>query len=158
MEEEETGQKQDELPLRDEHGRLLPGQCGNPNGRPKGRLNFATRYRDLCAKMSELPVPAEIADSKRGKALRAIAGAMASDFSNGEGIAAATMFAALNGESWAIQQLAGKPDQNLDIKSDGEKLGSGIDVDDLSEEQIGKITDAIICINQARVKSANHTE
>ena len=155
MDDAETSQKQDAPPLRDEHGRLLPGQCGNPNGRPKGRLSFATRYRELCAKMSELPVPEEIAGSKRGKALRAIAGAMAKDFSNGEGIAAATLFAALNGESWAIQQLAGKPDQALDVTTCGDKISSGINVDDLTEDEVEKVTDAIICLNKIRSRTAN---
>ena len=43
------GQGQEEVsdhkPLRDEKGRLLPGQTANPNGRPKGKSSVAEAFR-----------------------------------------------------------------------------------------------------------------
>lgn len=42
----------DHKPLRDEKGRLLPGQTANPNGRPKGKSSVAEAFRsDLRALM-----------------------------------------------------------------------------------------------------------
>lgn len=39
---------------RDENGRLLPGQESlNPNGRPKGSLNFATKFKEAIEKLAE---------------------------------------------------------------------------------------------------------
>ena len=35
----------DHKPLRDEKGRLLPGQTANPNGRPKGKSSVAEAFR-----------------------------------------------------------------------------------------------------------------
>ena len=124
------------------------GQSGNPAGHKKGVPNLVSRYRKLCDSIARLPVPPIIADSKRGIALRQLAGRAEGRFKNEEGIAAATIYAALQGESWAIQQLAGRPDQNLDIRSNGETLGSSIDVDSLTPEQVEKITDAIIAIRK----------
>jgi hypothetical protein len=97
---------------------FMPGKSGNPLGHPKGVPNFAHRYKKLCEKMLTLPVPLSMVNGKRGFALGQIAGIEHGDkFSNGECVAAATIFAAMNGESWAIQQLAGKPDQSLEIKN-----------------------------------------
>lgn len=49
--QEETSKKLE----RDENGRLLPGQKSlNPNGRPKGSLNFATKFKDAIEKLAEV--------------------------------------------------------------------------------------------------------
>lgn len=34
-------------PERDEKGRILPGNTGNPKGRPKGSLSFITRIKKI---------------------------------------------------------------------------------------------------------------
>ncbi len=46
----ETGEK---LVKRDENGRVLPGSKLNPNGRPAGVLNFATKFNQAIEKLAE---------------------------------------------------------------------------------------------------------
>lgn len=43
MELDKTGENK---PERDEHGRLLPGNTANPNGRPKGTLSLVKILKD----------------------------------------------------------------------------------------------------------------
>lgn len=135
-------------PARLPNGRFPPGVSANPKGHPKGKPNLVARYRSLCDRMARLPVPLSIANTKRGEVLKQIAGArIGGNFRNEEAVAAATIYAALTGEPWAIQQLVGRPDQNLDIKNTGEIIKNNIDISMLTSEQVEKITDAIISLD-----------
>lgn len=137
------------------NGRFPPGVCGNKRGHPKGKPNLVARYRALCDKMAKLKVPATIATSKRGDLLKQIAGATGDKFKNEEAIAAATVYAALLGEPWAIQQLVGRPDQNLDIKSDIAIKRDEVDVNNLTPDQIEKIMEAFIALDQGTAKQGD---
>lgn len=47
---ENTGIEQE---IRDEAGRFLPGVSGNPDGRPKGAENFATKWKKAIEKIAD---------------------------------------------------------------------------------------------------------
>lgn len=54
---EELDKQEENKPLRDEKGRLLPGNTANPNGRPKGKSlkeYMAEKFRNMSDEEKEL--------------------------------------------------------------------------------------------------------
>ena len=92
-----------------------PGESGNPDGKPKGTLNFKTRAKWLLEATEEITHPVT------GKKVT---------ISIADQIDVALIRAARKGESWAVKEvldrLEGKSAQAVDITSDGEKISNMI--------------------------------
>jgi len=104
-EQDKTSEKQ--VVTRDEHGRLLPGNTANLNGRPKGTYSLTTIIKKLLQE--------EKVTLKDGKEITA-----------GEALTKKVLQSALLGDSKAVKliwnYIDGLPPQSLDITSGGEQI------------------------------------
>lgn len=140
----------DGKPQRNEKGWLLPGHSGNPRGPKKGSIHYKQRIEAEIERMLKLKTPLVIANTKRGNVLKELCARP--DMTNTEAVGAVVMVAALQGEQWAIRQLLGDPDKNIDIKTNGEKLTQAVDLSLFTDEQLDKITDAIFSVKSGLPK------
>jgi hypothetical protein len=127
-------------PKRDPKGKLLPGECGNPHGRPRGS-SYKTRFKHLVEKYSIYKAPQSIIDG-----LKSEFPGVPDNILIEEAEAFRVHLAALSGESWAFDRLFDKPAQGVDVTTDGEKITAEPDINGLSPEAIKKLSDAIIAI------------
>lgn len=86
------------------------GESGNPNGRPKGRKDYATVYREALIKLAELnnKTPDELETEILSKA---ILSARSGDYRFYKDI---------------IDRLYGSAQQNIDVMSAGDKLQTNV--------------------------------
>lgn len=66
MADQKTSDKQ--VPKRDEQGRLLPGECGNPKGRPPKGYSITEAFRSMLA--AEPETKRKIVEAIKQKALQ----------------------------------------------------------------------------------------
>ena len=124
MSEEEK--QAENKPLRDEQGRLLPGQCGNPHGHPLGQPNYKTRFKKLLEKWAAMKAPEKVISKIRDdfKIEDLPEGA---SFEEVESLR--VHLAAISGESWAYDRLHDKPCQGVDITTKGKQIGNRTDAE-----------------------------
>jgi hypothetical protein len=96
-----------------------PGTSGNPNGHPKGKTNFKSRFKKLVELYSQYKTPQSITD-----ALKKNFPEFPADITFEEAEALRVHFAALAGEDWAYSRMLGKPEQSMDITTKGKELGN----------------------------------
>lgn len=118
-EEEKQVENTPQAPARDKRGRLLPGQCGNPNGHPKGQPNYKQRFRHLMEDLSKWKAP----DAVIAQIKNALPG-MPQDATIELVEAARVHLAALMGESWAFDRLHDRPGQSVDMTTNGKEINN----------------------------------
>lgn len=114
-EETNQGENKTVLPARDEKGRLLPGQCGNIKGHPKGQPNLKQRFRNELDRMGRWKAPQGIIRKLREQFPQ---------LKDTENIclveALRCHIGAMSGEWQAYDRIYDRPGQEVDLNHSGE--------------------------------------
>lgn len=125
-----------------------PGEVRNPNGRPKLENTFSHIAREL---LQAKKIDITYTFPKNGTMVKRSMH-MESDKSMNHSLAAVLIKEGMAGNVRAIQEIIdrteGKPNQKVDITTQGDKITNEPDISDLSPEAIAKLSDAILAIKK----------
>lgn len=92
-------------------------------GRKPGCLNYKTRFKMLLEKYASMPIPPNIrASSKFLSVVEQLIGDNTEQITIEQAEAARVHIAALEGESWAYDRIHDKPQQAVDVTTQGESI------------------------------------